>query len=229
MLVREKLVQVEEAAAKLGIHEVGGNNVGPWMTKFAAEVGLPPGLAWCAEYQSYELHQAAGHKLPIESASVEAFYETAKKNGWLVTEPARGDLACINWTQPGPPFGDHIVLVVAAPGRTGPFWQLNTIEGNTSSGAAGSQGDGDGVWLRTRKLPKAQVAFVRIPGVIADPPVRVPEKAAPKAPVKKASVPPTKPKAPKRKYVTLKKNLKLKKGQTAGFVPGHGYYAKEKP
>jgi hypothetical protein len=167
MLIREKLVRAELAAAKLGIHELGGNNHGPWVKRFLAEVGLPEGYAWCDAFQSYQEHAAAGHRLPIESASVEQTYETAKRLGWLVASPARGDLACVNWNAPGPPFGDHILLVVSAVGF-GAFWKLRTVEGNTSSGAAGSQGDGDGVWLRTRILRKSTVAFVRIPGVIDD-------------------------------------------------------------
>ena len=184
MLLREKLVQAELAAARLNIREVGPNNHGPWVKKFLAEVGLPEGYAWCDAMQSYFEHQAAGRKLKIESASVAQTYNTAKGLGWLVgpgmssqlfpkpadrnPNPQRGDLGCINWNGPGPPFADHIILVVAAVSLPG-YWKLQTVEGNTSSGLAGSQGDGDGVFLRTRLMRKGTVAFVRIPGYVPDP------------------------------------------------------------
>lgn len=186
ILIRERLVDVELAAAKLGIHEVGGNNRGPWMARFAAEVGLPAGYAWCDEFQSFEEHAAAGRKLPIESASVAQTLTLALERGWGVghldralfpecahltiaqwkswqATPARGDLGCVNWTAAGPPFADHIFLVVKA-ASLGSLWKLHTVEGNTSSGDAGSQGDGDGVYVRDRLIPKRQLAFVRIPG-----------------------------------------------------------------
>lgn len=191
MLLREKLVQAELAAAKLNIREVGTNNHGPWVKKFLAEVGLPEGYAWCDAFQSYEEHGVAGHKLPIESASVAQTYNTAKGLGWLVASPARGDLGCVNWNGAGPPFADHIILVVSAVSMPG-YWKLQTVEGNTSSGLAGSQGDGDGVFLRTRLMRKGTVAFVRIPGNVPNP---VPAKPAPKPAPKPVAVKP-RPKKP---------------------------------
>jgi hypothetical protein len=168
ILLREKLVEAELAAAKLGIHEVGAANHGPWVKKFLAEVGLPEGYAWCDAFQSYEEHGVAGHKLPIESASVGQTYEAAKKLGWVVTRPRRGDLVLYNWEGAGPPFADHIGLVVKVL-TLGPALKLRTVEGNTSSGVAGSQSDGDGVYLRTRIISARQVGFVRIPGRVPAP------------------------------------------------------------
>jgi hypothetical protein len=167
MLLREKLVQAEVAAAKLGIHEVGGNNHGPWVKKFLAEVGLSEGYAWCDAFQSYEEDGVAGHRLPIESASVGQTYATAKQLGWVVTKPARGDLVCYDFDGDGQ-FDDHIGLVVKVL-VLGPMLTLQTVEGNTSSGVAGSQGDGDGVFLRTRIVGAKSVGFVRIPGSVPDP------------------------------------------------------------
>jgi hypothetical protein len=174
MLLREKLVQAEVAAAKLGIHETGGNNHGPWVKKFLAEVGLPEGYAWCDAFQSYEEDGVAGHRLPIESASVGQTYATAQRLGWVVAKPARGDLVCYDFDGNGQ-FNDHIGLVVRVLGL-GPVITMQTVEGNTSSGVAGSQADGDGVFLRTRVVAAKSVAFVRIPGAAPDPaPVPDPE------------------------------------------------------
>jgi hypothetical protein len=166
MLLREKLVQNELAAAKLGIREVGANNHGPWVKKFLAAVGLPEGYAWCDAFQSFEMEGAAGHHLPIESASVGQTYATGKQLGWAVMKPARGDLVCYDFDGNGQ-FNDHIGLVVKVV-AIGPVLTLDTVEGNTSSGAAGSQHDGDGVFLRRRVVAAKSVGFIRIPGDVAD-------------------------------------------------------------
>ncbi len=157
ILLREKLVRAELAAAKLGIREQGDNR-GPWVKKFLAEVGLPEGYPWCAAFQSYELHTAAGHRLPLESASVASIYRYASWKGWLVTRPFRGDLVLYNWSGPGPPYGDHIGLVVKVL-QLGPILKLRTVEGNT--------GSPEGVYLCTRLISRRQVAFVRLPGKVA--------------------------------------------------------------
>jgi hypothetical protein len=166
---REKLVQAEIALTKLGIHEVGGNNHGPWVKKFLAEVGLPEGYPWCDALQSYAEHSVYGKKLPIESASVLNTYDAARTLGWTRTVPQRGDLVCYSWSGHAP-FGDHIGLVLSAT-SVGPFWRLQTVEGNTSSGDAGSQGDGDGVFIRNRVVSKASVGFIEIPEPLPPKPV----------------------------------------------------------
>jgi hypothetical protein len=176
VLLREKLVRNELAATKLGIREIGGNNHGPWVKKFLGEVGLPEGYAWCDAFQSFEMQGAAGHKLPIESASVLQTYATGKKLGWAVTKPARGDLVCYDFDGDGV-FDDHIGLVVRVL-ALGPMLTLETVEGNTSSGVAGSQGDGDGVFLRRRVVSAKSVGFIRIPGEVADPVAPAKPKAA---------------------------------------------------
>jgi hypothetical protein len=203
MLLREKLVENELAATKLGIHEVGGNNHGPWVKKFLGEVGLPEGYAWCDAFQSFEENGVAGHRLPIESASVGQTYATGKQLGWAVTQPARGDLVCYDFDGDGQ-FDDHIGLVVKALGL-GPMLTLQTVEGNTSSGVAGSQGDGDGVFLRRRVVSAKSVGFIRIPGNVPGPAPAPVVPAAPDAPIQGESkndapfntlVPPAAPVAP---------------------------------
>lgn len=173
MLLRERLVQAELAAAKLGIKEVGANNHGPEVKKFLAEVGLPEGYAWCDAFQSYEQHAVYGHKLPIASASVWQTYTAAQKLGWVVTRPFRGDLVLFDFNSDGR-ADDHIGIVVRVLHIGGGWFQLRTVEGNTSSGVAGSQADGGGVYVRNRIVKANQVAFVRIP----EPPVVAAKKPA---------------------------------------------------
>lgn len=162
ILLREKLVRTELAAAKLGIRETSPNH-GPWIKKFLAEVGLPEGYPWCAAFQSFELHTTTGRRLPIESASVGAIYNYAKSHGWLLRRsqrPRRGDWVLFNWKGAGPPYADHIALVVKVL-ALGPILKLRTVEGNTAPA-----GQPEGVYLRTRTIPAKQVAFVRIPGKV---------------------------------------------------------------
>ncbi|MFF7990327.1 peptidoglycan-binding protein [Kitasatospora xanthocidica] len=57
----------------------------------------------------------------------------------------RGDIVFYTWDHG--PLADHVGVVTAdsAPGEN-----IQTIEGNTSSGSSGSQGNGDGCYRRTR-------------------------------------------------------------------------------
>ena len=163
MLLREKLVRAEEAAAASGIREVGADNHGPEVKKFLAEVGLTEGYAWCDAFQSYEEHAVAGHRLPIESASVAQTYAKARELGWLVQRPLRGDLVLYDFDGNGQ-CNDHIGIVRSVVPLGGGF-ELHTVEGNTGDSSAT---DGDGVYLRVRTVTRAGAAYVRIPGVVPD-------------------------------------------------------------
>lgn len=185
MRIRNRLLTAALAAARAGVREVGPNNHGPEVKKFLAEVGLPEGFAWCDAFLSYEEHAAAGRRLPIESASVQATFDAARRLGWDVHEPQREDLVLFDFDGDGQ-TDDHIGIVVKVVKR-GPLLTLQTVEGNTSSGVAGSQADGGGVYLRTRVVRRSSVAFIRIPGFVADP---VPARPRP-ARKPKVSAPPT--------------------------------------
>lgn len=165
MLIRQKLVEVELAAAALGIHEVGGNNRGPWIKKFLAATGLPEGYAWCDAFQSFEIEQAAGKKLPIESAGVWNTVNVASQRGWIVKRPFKGDLVAYDLNGDGVK-NDHIGLVVKVLHIDPVFVLIRTVEGNTGSGNAGSQSDGDGVFIRVRMVRRSSVTFIRIPGKV---------------------------------------------------------------
>lgn len=166
MLLREKLVRAEVAAASQHIREVGANNHGPEVKKFLAEVGLPEGYAWCDAFQSYEEHAVAGKRLPIESASVGDTYAKAQRLGWVVGRPRRGDLVLYDFDGDGQ-ADDHIGIitrVIHLPSTKGKLfgsYVLRTVEGNTGDGSAA---DGDGVYVRTRAVRPNSVRFVRIPG-----------------------------------------------------------------
>lgn len=160
ILIREKLVRVELAAARLGIREVGPDNHGPEVKAFLANVGLPEGYAWCDAFQSTEEQAAAGQRLPLESASVYATWEKAVELGWTIGRAIRGALVCFNWSAPGPPFRDHIGLVVKVV-KWGPVCTIVTVEGNTGPQSGSGR---EGVYVRTRVIGSSYVGFIAIPG-----------------------------------------------------------------
>jgi hypothetical protein len=84
-------------------------------------------------------------------------YAEAKRLGWLVTRPFRGDLVLFDFDGDGSrerPHRDRRPRPLdPVPGPLA----LRTVEGNTSSGRkAGSQADGGGVYVRTRLVAKKQ-------------------------------------------------------------------------
>lgn len=173
MLARERALRI--ALTQKGVHEVGGNNWGPQIKKYLKSTGISFPAAWCMAFVHWCFEQA-GLKLG-GGASVGNFEQWARKNGEIVQRPLRGDLGC--WELTGDGWPDHVFFVLRVL-KLGPLWTIRTIEGNTSSGAAGSQDDGGGVYIRTRVVPNSKVrgaTFVRIPGTVDVRPVRVPKRA----------------------------------------------------
>lgn len=164
-LIRLRALEIALAEAKRGVHEVGGNNRGPRIRMYLRNVGLGEGYAWCDAFVSWCLHVAAGRHIPVESAGVGVTYTRARTLRWLVTRPFRGDLVLFDFDSDSQK-DDHIGFVERVLRIRGPFWILRTVEGNTSSGTAGSQDDGAGVYRRFRLVRKSKVAFVRVPGYV---------------------------------------------------------------
>ena len=101
----------------------------------------------------------------FDSAYVPGRIATARARGWLVRrEDAReGDLVCFDWDGDG--IADHIGIV-----EIKYAWSFQTIEGNTSSGAYGSQSNGGGVYRRVRSFDTV-IAVIRPPYTGASRPV----------------------------------------------------------
>lgn len=146
-----------KAVREIGVQEEGGNNKGVRVESYLRAVDRWPGVPWCAAFVSWCFEEAAGFNLPFTSAGVEVIYNHGKKNDWIVSRPFKGDLVLF-----GEGFGDHIGFVEKVLG-IGPVLVLQTVEGNTSSGEAGSQFNGDGVYRRRRIVKDKTVAFIRVP------------------------------------------------------------------
>jgi len=157
---RERALEVALAEAAAGVHEIGGNNRGPMVAAFLRSCGIEVPAAWCMAFVHW-CYLRVGLVLG-GGASVGNFQAWGAANGDVVTRPLRGDVG--SWDYTGDHWADHVFIVerVLSLGPWG--WLLSTVEGNTSSGVAGSQADGDGVYRRTRRIPRGQLVFARIPG-----------------------------------------------------------------
>lgn len=130
------------AAADVGYKE-GPNN----KTKHGAWYGLDYN-PWCDMAVSYWAQQSGNAAVVGRFAYCPSHVNWFRARGqWLGKHSAvkRGDIVFYSWD--GGPVADHVGIVTAdsAPGQS-----LATIEGNTSSGNSGSQGNGDGCYRRVR-------------------------------------------------------------------------------
>ena len=124
-----------------------GSLYGRWYAKKHGAYYGESGVPFCAMFASWCLTDDDGNSVIPggDFAYVPYGINAARAAGQLVdpASAAPGDLICFDWDGDG--LADHVGLVEANYGE----W-VQTIEGNTSSGAAGSQGNGGGVWRRTR-------------------------------------------------------------------------------
>lgn len=119
------------------VREKGGNNRGPEVAELLKSAGLGEGYAWCAAALTFA-RKLAGMRVPKGAAAVRNWV------GFLprTNKPGRGSI-CYRMNPDG--VTGHIGVVVAVVGPV-----VFSIEGNTSSGEAGSQRDGDGLYRRRR-------------------------------------------------------------------------------
>lgn len=144
MTAADRVIQIAEA--QVGTIEAPINR-----TKYGAWYGMD-GQPWCAIFLSWIFDQAGClDAIGGKQHQVVAALDWAKRSGRVVAEPRPGDLVVFRFRT-----GWHIGLVEDAT----PGLDLQTIEGNTSSGAAGSQRDGGGVYRRVRRRSSAH-AYIR--------------------------------------------------------------------
>lgn len=145
------------------VREVGGNNRGPRIAHYLRSLDPPINDAapWCAAMISYVSDvaaQALGVPNPLDGvrheAYVQSFHDWASAQGLIVqpSEAEPGDLVLfdfrgIRW--------DHIGIVLTPPDESGGF---RSVEGNTGDR---SQRDGDGVFVKGRRIDSYPTAFVR--------------------------------------------------------------------
>jgi CHAP domain len=129
------------AQSQLGVHEQGGNNVGPEVNAYLASVGLDPGFSWCQAFMFWCFREASkrlGLVNPVPRTG-------STQRLWALSEPITRD------SNPKPgyvyvlqhsPTAGHVGIIesVAADGT------IVEISGNTNQ--TGSR-DGNSVWQHT--------------------------------------------------------------------------------
>ncbi|MGA1075243.1 MAG: peptidoglycan-binding protein [Ilumatobacteraceae bacterium] len=141
---------VRHALGEVGYTE-GRNND----NKYAAEVGHANNQAWCGTFVDAMLKRAGQTGEPSSvwtPAGLQAYRRLGRaidRNG-----PTRaGDIVYFDWQGGTGTSGvDHVGIVVGVR----PDGQVETVEGNTSPSAQGSQSNGGGVYRRVR--PRSVIA-----------------------------------------------------------------------
>lgn len=124
-----------------------GTKYGRWYAQDHGSYFGQSGVPYCAMFAAWVLAQAGQTCPGMPTAAVLTAYNGAKSAGIVRADKKAakpGDLVVFNWNDGGK-AQDHIGFVELNKGS-----YIQTIEGNTSSGASGSQGNGGGVYRRTR-------------------------------------------------------------------------------
>lgn len=131
----------------VGITEVTRNS-SPDIDRMLRFVNLRPGDPYCAAFVSYVIHNAGVIFPTVRSGLASNFITVRSIRASEVLIGIRdvppGSIAI--WRRGNTIFG-HAGFVTS--------WNLesgSTIEANTSSGNTGSQSDGDGIYVRTRRI-----------------------------------------------------------------------------
>lgn len=144
--VGQRLQLIDTAQSYVGVKELTGNNDGPEVEKFLANVGFGPGFAWCGAFTSYVYDV---NLLPNPHSAWSPNWGLTKDVIWQTGQPIRVGMVRV---RPGDAFTiyyqskkriGHVGLVY----YTTPEY-IYTIEGNTN--AEGSR-EGNGVWIRKRR------------------------------------------------------------------------------
>lgn len=135
------------------VREVGVNR-GFWVERFLAATGLGPGFPWCAAALAWCCDTLGIDRPRKGAAAVRNWVSWAKETGKFVAidEARRGDFPF--WLNPNGTGHIGVAVIVSAQA-------IVSIEGNTSSGAKGSQRDGDGLYRRSR-LKRAWDGAIRL-------------------------------------------------------------------
>lgn len=157
---------LEQACKFVGtVEQPPNSNRGHYIDRWNLDACGVVGVYWCCSFV-HGMFKAVGVTLP-GGASVLNVYRWALSVGAVVRRPRRGDLVCFDWDNRGV-YGDHIgfverCLAVRWSGDRFTGW-VQTVEGNTQSGAAGDQSNGGGVFRRRRWIRGVGATFVRVPG-----------------------------------------------------------------
>lgn len=151
------------AALLTFVREEDGPNKDAAVIAMQRTTGNAPPDPWCASFIYYVGSGVLGKRWPLPStASCDVLLAFARKRGWLVTTPARGDLFLVLRADHD---ATHVGFVTGIDGGG----RFRTCEGNTNPDGGR---DGDGVYTRLRGAAHDRVryAFIRWPIALEDRP-----------------------------------------------------------
>jgi hypothetical protein len=131
---------LDVARSQIGTVEGAGGS-----TPYGRAYGMD-GQAWCAMFVWWVGQQAGAGGLIPKAAYTPTLAGWYQQRGQADRNPRSGDLVFYDWPGDGVDRISHVGFVEAVNGDG----TLTTIEGNTTSGAAGDQRQGGGVWRRKR-------------------------------------------------------------------------------
>lgn len=122
--------------------------------KYGAWYGMN-GVAWCAIFTQWVFAQAGASALVPRTAYTPTYYQWFRDHAQATQLPAPGDLVFYDWPDSVNRI-QHVGIVEAVEPAA-----IVTIEGNTTSGTAGNQSAGGGVWRRRRARNSSIVGYGR--------------------------------------------------------------------
>ena len=153
LLILNAQKHLDIAKSYAGVKEATGNNDGKEVEMFLQSVGRKKGDSWCAAFVSFCLTKADVKEPKIRSGLARDFKRS--KNLINANDVLRGIKKIepgyiVGWEKGNTIFG-HLGFALTR------WYKVygTTIEGNTSSGITGNQSDGDGVYIRSRKIEPA--------------------------------------------------------------------------
>ncbi|MDD2230720.1 MAG: hypothetical protein PHY48_15140 [Candidatus Cloacimonetes bacterium] len=174
--IQEEILRV--APTYLGVREELGPNHGKRVDKILANAGLPPGQPWCMALV-YTINKEAHDNLklsnPVPRTGLSAgYWRTAIKRKFTFKvipasqvllgakiEPADTAIWRRGAIRADGTFSGHAATVITQVNSK----TFKSIDGNTGADEKGDQGEGDGSFLKTRRLGVSKflvMGFIRI-------------------------------------------------------------------
>lgn len=168
---RGRLVTTAGAVLDVARSQLGTTQARDGANKYGAAYGMDR-VAWCAEFQWWVFTTAGAGALIAKTAYTPTLASWYQQQGRADRTPRVGSLVFYNWPGDGVDRIQHVGIVEAvnADGT------ITTIEGNTTSGTAGDQSNGGGVYRRRRSL--SSVVIFGHPAYDGAAPAPAPQPAA---------------------------------------------------
>jgi hypothetical protein len=138
------------ATGFIGAFEIGGNNMGPFVTTVIKANGGSIPEPWCGDFAAYCYRLAGSKSVDVKPRSLWAYVPFLHRipGTTIVKNPQIGDLVRFDWNGDG--LADHVGLFEEFTANG----QVQTVDGNTGKdpNVSDSTVGGDGVHRRVRSV-----------------------------------------------------------------------------